>query len=70
MKQPNIKTDRAASVLVVEMAENTDSCLAENVIEELQDRWAEIWGGAPPIPIFVLPPGCAVGVVQVSGEAE
>lgn len=60
--------DKPASVLVVEMAERTDDYNTESTIEEISERWAAIWNGEPPIPIFVLPPGCAVGVVQISGE--
>lgn len=52
----------AASVLVVELPEGAECYL----VEEIKQAWTEAWDGKPPIPVFVAPPGCSVGVLQVS----
>lgn len=64
------KPDRPLSVLTIELPEDTEHYDADRVREELKELWAEVWDGTPPIPIFVIPPGCAVGVIQVSGGEE
>ena len=53
-----------APPLVAVVSSSYTPTLSQDEIVELKKQWNDLWGGSPPCPLFVLPPGCSFGLMR------